>query len=441
MTDASHATGTGDRSSRIPGFYRLDIDSRHQELAKRYGLSLEDLAVLADGSRLGVERADKMIENCVGVFGLPIGLGLNFLVNGTDYAVPMVVEEPSIVAATSFMARIVRKAGGFTAECDPPLMIGQIQVLDVPDLDAAEKALLGAKARLLARADAVHPNMKKRGGGARDLEVRTFRSPKSMLVLHLLIDCGEAMGANAVNAMAEGVAPLVEELTGGRVNLRILSNLADRRRARSICRIPFMHLTIPAGGPNPPRSGEEVARGIEEAALFAAVDPYRAATHNKGVMNGIDAVAVATGNDWRGVEAGAHAYAARNGHYGSLTEWVCEDGCLVGRIELPMAVGVVGGSTGVHPTIAVLRKILGAPSASELGMVMASVGLAQNLGALRALATEGIQRGHMGLHARSVALAAGATGDQVDEVARAMVTLGKIKIDVARDLLARAEAS
>ncbi len=419
-----------ERSSRIPGFYRLDVDARHGKLRDQFGLSDEDLSILRDGAQLDVGRADKMVENCVGVFGLPIGLGLNFLVNDRDYAVPMVVEEPSVVAAVSNMARTVRQAGGFTADADESLMIGQVQVLDVPDPEGAIERLEAARLAIIDKANAVHPNMKRRGGGARDIEVRRFGEPYPMIVVHLIADCGEAMGANAINAMAEGVAPLIEELTGGRVNLRILSNLADRRCARARCRIP--ELLLAGNG----FSGTEVAEGIVQAYRFAAVDPYRAATHNKGIMNGIDAVAIATGNDWRGVEAGAHAFAARDGRYTSLTKWWREEGHLYGFIELPMAVGVVGGSTNVHPTIRVMRKILGVQSASELGMVMASVGLAQNLGALRALATEGIQRGHMSLHARQIALAAGAEGAEVDAVAQQLVAMGKIKVDVARDLLA-----
>lgn len=418
-----------ERSSRIPGFYRLDVAERHDELKTRFGLTCDEVDILCDASKLDLGRADKMVENCVGVFGLPIGLGLNFKVNGNDYVVPMVVEEPSVVAAVSNMARTVRQAGGFDAEADDALMIGQVQILDVPDVPIALGALREHKKKLLERANAVHPNMKRRGGGARDIEVRSFEHPYPMIVLHLLIDCGEAMGANAVNAMAEGVAPLVEELTGGRVNLRILSNLADRRCARASCKIP--EILLAGNGYN----GSEVAEGIVQAYRFAAVDPYRAATHNKGVMNGIDAVAIATGNDWRGVEAGAHAFAARDGRYTSLTRWWRDAGHLHGSIELPMAVGVVGGSTNVHPTIRVMRKILGVDSAAELGGIMAAVGLAQNMGALRALATEGIQRGHMSLHARQVALAAGATEEQVDDIARQLVQLGKVKIEVARDLL------
>ena len=418
------------RSSRIPGFYRLDVESRHEELRVRFGLSEDELQVLCSGRGLGVDRADKMVENCVGVFGLPIGLGLNFQVNGNDYAVPMVVEEPSVVAAVSNMARTVRQAGGFSAEADPSLMIGQVQVLDVPDAANAMLILREKRNLIVEKANTVHPNMKRRGGGAIDLEVRRFDEPHPMLVLHLIVDCGEAMGANAINSMVEGIAPLIQELTGGKVNLRILSNLADRRRARAWCKVPELFLS---GNGFP---GTEVAQSIVDAYHFAAVDPYRAATHNKGVMNGIDAVAIATGNDWRGVEAGAHAFAARNGRYTSLTQWWREDGHLHGFIELPMAVGVVGGSTNVHPTIKVMRKILDVHSAGELAMVMAAVGLAQNMGALRALATEGIQRGHMSLHARQIALAAGAEGDEVEDIAARLVSLGKIKVDVARGLLA-----
>ncbi len=369
-----------------------------------------------------------MVENCVGVFGLPIGLGLNVRINGADYAVPMVVEEPSVVAAVSHTSRIVRSAGGFEASADPSVMIGQIQVLDVPDVGGARRRLEEHAVEIVATANAAHPSMAARNGGARTLEVRAFSTPYPMLVVHLLIDCADAMGANTVNTMAEAVAPRIAELTGGRVNLRILSNLADRRCARATCRVPEGLLAKKG------YSGADVAQGIVDAYQFAAVDPYRAATHNKGVMNGIDAVAIATGNDWRSIEAGAHAYAARDGRYTSLTRWWREDGALCGSIELPMAVGVVGGSTGVHPTIAVIRKIVGAKSAQELSMIMAAVGLAQNMAALKALATEGIQRGHMSLHARSLALSVGAEGAEVDRIAAAMVQMGQVKLDVARRL-------
>jgi len=416
--------------SRLPGFYKLSPEDRLAVLATRAGLAPADLAILRDGGSLDLARADKMVENCVGVLGLPVGLGLNFLINGRDYLIPMAVEEPSIIAAVSHIARLVRPYGGFTADADDAIMIAQIQVVDVPDPAGAAAALHAARAHVLARANAVHPGLAARGGGARDIEVRLFDPPDPMLVLHLLVDCCDAMGANAVNTMAEGVAPLVETLTGGRVCLRILSNLADRRLARAACSIPESALETKDF------SGEEVAEGIFLAARFAEVDPYRAATHNKGVMNGIDAVAVATGNDWRGVEAGAHAYAARNGRYTSLTRWWRADGHLHGRIELPLAVGTVGGSTLVHPTIGVLRRLLGINSARELAGVMAAVGLAQNMGAIKALATEGIQRGHMTLHARQIALAAGAQEHEVEAVARALIQRGEIKAETARQVLA-----
>lgn len=415
--------------SRIPGFYKLELQQRHETLRSRFGLSDDEICLLQGQGALDPGRADKMVENCVGVFGLPLGLGLNFLVNGEDMIVPMAVEEPSVVAAVSNMARLVRSGGGFQADADPPLMIGQIQLLDVPDEHDATEAILGAKRTILGEADRVHPNMAKRGGGARDVEVQCFHVPEPMLVVNLLVDCGEAMGANAINTMAEGIAPLLEQLSGGRAHLRILSNLADRRLARAHCRIPVSELS------GPRYQGSALAQGIVDAYRFAAVDPYRATTHNKGVMNGVDAVAIATGNDWRSIEAAAHAYAARRGHYGSLTEWRFEDGYLHGFIELPMAVGVVGGSTQVHPTIRIAHKLMGFPSARQLAMVMAAVGLAQNLGALKALAGEGIQRGHMSLHARSVALAAGAEGELVQRVADQLVRDGNVKLDAAKALL------
>ena len=388
-------------SSRIPAFYRLDVARRHQELRERFGLSDADVATLrgAPGQSAGLtlHAADTMVENCVGVLGIPVGLGLNFTVNGRDYVVPMAVEEPSVVAAVSHAAKLVRESGGFVAEADASIMIGQLQVLDVPDPAAAQVRILRAREELLAIADAEHPGMSLRGAGPRGIEVRLLPAPYPMMVVHLLVDCCDAMGANVVNTMTEALAPHIERLSGGRVNLRILSNLADRRCARARCRVP-VDLLAGCGV-----EGARAATDIEHACRFAAADPYRAATGNKGVMNGIDAVAIATGNDWRSLEAGAHAFAARGGRYTSLTRWRHADGHLEGRIELPMAVGTVGGATKTHPTIAVLRKILGVRSARELGMVMAAVGLAQNLGALKALATEGIQRGHMSLHARRFA--------------------------------------
>jgi hydroxymethylglutaryl-CoA reductase len=336
------------------------------------------------------------VENCVGVLRLPVGLGLNFQVNGRDYVVPMVVEEPSVVAAASNMARVIRASGGFVAEARESFMIAQVQVLSIENPFGTRAAIEGATDRILTAANQRHPNMVARGGGARSLEVRLLDREPNMVVVHLLVDCCDAMGAKIVNDMAEAVAPLIEEVTGGRVRLRILSNLADRRLARARCAIEERLLERQG------HEGPAVAEGVVEAYRFAELDPYRAATHNKGVMNGIDAVGIATGNDWRSLEAGAHAYAARNGRYEPLTRWWRSNGLLRGEIELPMAVGTVGGSTCVQPTLRVLRKLLRVESAQELGMVMAAVGLAQNLGALCALATEGIQRGHMNLHARAV---------------------------------------
>ncbi len=417
--------------SRIPGFYRLPLEERYAILQERFGLSDDDLKALTADGGLDVARASLMIENCVGLFSLPVGLGLNFVVNNRAYVVPMVVEEPSVVAAVSNSAKLAAQSGGFEADADPGQMIAQVQVLDLTNLDEAATVIRAAEPQLLALANSKNPGMVKRGGGALGLEVRTFDTEPDMLVVHLIVDCVDAMGANAVNSMAEGIAPLIQDLTGGRVCLRILSNLADRRLARARCRIAVDDLATKT------MSGYDVARGIVDAFRFADVDPYRAATHNKGVMNGIDAVAIATGNDWRSVEAGAHAYAARSGHYRSLTSWSIDGDHLIGTIELPMAVGTVGGSTGVHPTIVVLRKLLNVESARELGMIMAAAGLAQNLGALRALATEGIQRGHMTLHARQAALAAGVDSDQVSEIASVLVKNGDIRTETARKLWQR----
>ena len=415
-------------SSRIPGFYQLDMRSRHQELADRFDLTDEDLRLLRGAGVDGLAIADKMVENCVGVLRLPVGLGLNFQVNGRDYVVPMAVEEPSVVAAASNMARIIRASGGFSAEASESLMIAQIQVLAIEEPVFARTAIEQAADRILEAANKRHPNMVARGGGAKSLEVRLLDSEPQMIVIHLLVDCRDAMGANVVNDMAEGVAPLIEEVSGGRVRLRILSNLADRRLARAHCAIREDLLARQG------REGYAVAEGVVEAYRFAAADPYRAATHNKGVMNGIDAVGIATGNDWRGLEAGAHAYAARNGRYEPLTRWWRKDGYLHGEIELPMAVGTVDGMTHEQPTLRVLQKLLGAESAQELAMVMSAVGLAQNLGALCALATEGIQRGHMSLHTRSVALAAGVSHDRIDDVAAKLVRIGDFSASAARQI-------
>jgi len=420
-----------EKTSRLPGFYELSVEERVQAVASWAGLSEEERDVLA-GAGLAPGRADQMIENVVGIHGLPLGIATNFSINGRDYLVPMAIEEPSVVAAASFMARIVRQAGGFRTCSTEPVMIAQMQILDVPDPWAARFDLLCHKQRLLDLANQTDPVVVSLHGGARDLELRVLPDTPAgpMLVAHLLYDTRDAMGANTVNTAAEALAPLVEEITGGRVHLRILSNLADRRLARASCTIPPAELAFGD------YRGEQVVQGIVEAYAFAAADTYRAATHNKGIMNGIDAVALACGQDWRAIEAGAHAYAAREGRYTSLSTWSRDrEGRLVGTLELPLAVGTVGGATRVHPGAQVALKIVGASTARELAEVMAAVGLAQNLGALRALATEGIQRGHMALHARQVAMAAGATGDQVAAVAARLVTEGRIRLDRAQEIL------
>jgi hydroxymethylglutaryl-CoA reductase len=419
-------------TSRIPGFYNLPLNERLDKLAEAAGLSGEDITALQTGNGLVDDQADHMVENAVGTFGLPLGIGLNFIVNGREVLVPMAIEEPSVIAGASFMAKLARSGGGFTASMSAPEMIGQMQVLDVADLMTASLKLHEHKAELLAEADAVDPLLKKFGGGARDLEVRIIEESPigAFLVVHLIYDVRDAMGANAVNTACENLAAHVEALTGGRVALKILSNLADRRLARASCTIPVTVLAFDHF------SGERVRDGIIEAWAFAAADPYRAATHNKGIMNGVDAVVIATGNDWRAIEAGAHAYAAREGRYTSLSTWGRDaDGNLTGELEMPMAVGIIGGATQVHPAAKAALKLMGVQTAAELAGIIASVGLAQNLAALRALATEGIQRGHMSLHARQVAIAAGAVGDQIDKVAAQMVAEKVIRIDRAEEIL------
>ncbi len=417
--------------SPFKGFYQLSVAERARRVADFASLTEAEQRHLSEP--LDIEIADRLIENVIGRYALPFGVAVNFIINGQEKVIPMVVEEPSIVAACSFAARLARP-GGFTADADPPIMIGQIQVLDVPDPSAAEAAIMDARDDLLAWANALHHTIVELGGGARDIEVRHLPETPTgpMLIVHLLLDTRDAMGANAINTTCETLAPRIEALTGGRVNLRILSNLADRRLARARATWPRAALRTEQ------RAGEEVVQGILEAWAFAAADPYRAATHNKGVLNGIDAVAVATGNDWRGIEAGAHAYAARDGRYTSLTRFERDAaGDLVGSIELPLAVGIVGGTTRAHPGAQVALKILGVEQAEDLAQIMAAVGLAQNFAALRALATEGIQRGHMALHARQVAVAAGATGSEVDQIARQLVEEGQVRLERARELLAK----
>ena len=385
-------------SSRIPGFYDLSLEERIRRIQELAGLSQEEAVLLRQGIGLSPTQAEKMIENVVGVHSLPLGIAANFRINGRDLLIPMAIEEPSVVAGASLAAKLARAGGGFTAQATEPLMIGQIQVLDLADPWAARRQLLAAKGRLLNLANQTDPLLVSLGGGARDVEARVIEETLvgPMLVVHLIYDCRDAMGANTVNTACEALAPLVEEITGGRVVLRILSNLADRRLARAKCTIPQEALAF---GDYP---GPLVADRIVEAYALAEADPYRAATHNKGIMNGVDAVVIATGNDWRAVEAGVHAYAARSGRYTSLSTWARDgEDNLVGRLEMPLAVGVVGGATRTHPMAKVALKVLGVQTARELAEVIVSVGLAQNLAALRALATEGIQRGHMALHART----------------------------------------
>ncbi len=421
-------------SSNIPSFHKLSVAERVRAARDRGLLSSQDYkALIAGRNVLDVTNADNMIENVIGVMGLPVGLGLNFLVNGRDYVVPLAVEEPSIVAGLSFAAKTARAAGGFTTSSTEPILIGQIQLVDVPHPTKARQQLERRKEDVLNLANSLHPRMVARGGGATDLEVVLHpASPDNvdMMVVHLMVNTCNAMGANLVNTMCEGVASFIESITGGTVFLRILSNLADRSLARSSVKIPVEVL-----GSNG-YDGEQVRDGIVVASQFAAIDSYRAATHNKGIMNGIDAVALATGNDWRAVEAGAHAYAARGTKYSSLSRWYKdEDGDLVGEIELPLRVGIVGGPMQSNPSVDMNLRITKVKSSRELAEVMAAVGLAQNFSALRALATEGIQRGHMTLHARSVVTAAGAPPEIFDTVIERLVESGEIKIWKAEEII------
>lgn len=426
--------------ARIPNFFRMSVGERIAALHARGLLSDADVRSLAAGEHtLRLPVADKMIENVVGVFGLPMGYALNFLIDGRDYVVPLVVEEPSIVAGLSGAARMARLSGGYETETTDPILIGQVQVVNVRDPDAAEAALLARADELVALANSLHPKMQARGGGARSVEVFRHRPPTAgrgpeyggdMLVLHLLVDTRDAMGANLVNTMCEGIASLVETITGGKVFLRILSNLTDRALARARVRIPTANLEGKG------YSGEEVRDGIVLANDLAIVDPYRAATHNKGIMNGVDAVAIATGNDWRAIEAAAHAYAARSGRYRALTRWYRHDsGDLAGELEIPMKVGTVGGSLETNPSVRINHRLLGSPDARTLAGVMAAVGLAQNFAALRALSTDGIQQNHMTLHARSVASSAGVPDALFDTVVEALIESGEIKVWKAREIV------
>lgn len=381
---------------------------------------------------LPIELANGMIENVIGTFELPVGVATNFTVNGRDYLIPMAVEEPSVVAAASYMARIVRKCGGFQTSSSAPIMRAQVQVLGVTDVHGARARVLRESDAIIEAANAKDKVLISLGGGCRDVEVHVFETTPvgPMMAVHLIVDVRDAMGANTVNTMAETVAPLIERITGGTVRLRILSNYADLRLARAMVSV------TPEALKTEEYDGERIARGIVEACAFAIVDPYRAATHNKGIMNGIDPVVVATGNDWRAIEAGAHVWASRSGRYTSLTNWEIDTkGNLVGTIEMPMALGLVGGATKTHPAAQAALKILGVKTAQELAEVTVAVGLAQNMGALRALATEGIQKGHMALHARNIAIVAGASGDEIEKVAAALAANHDVRVDRAKEVL------
>ncbi|MEM3078562.1 MAG: hydroxymethylglutaryl-CoA reductase, degradative [Nitrososphaerales archaeon] len=414
------------KTSQISGFYNLTPDERLRILKDFASLTDEEVNILRSTGSLDINLANRMIENVVGVMPVTLGIATNFLINGRDYLIPMAIEEPSVVAAASNAAKMAREKGGFTTSSTQPVMIGQIQILKVPDPYRARMSLLSAKDEILQKANEQDPILVSKGGGAKDIRCKVLNTiVGSMVILELLVDCRDAMGANAVNTMAEAVAPIVERISEGKVCLRIISNLATERLARA--KATFSKAAL---------GGEEVVEGIINAYAFALADPYRCATHNKGIMNGITAVVLATGNDTRAVEAGAHSYAALHGGYRPLTTWEKNrDGDLVGTIEVPMAVGLIGGATATHPVAKIAIKILGVKSASELAQIIAAVGLAQNLAALRALATEGIQRGHMTLHARNIALMAGATGEMVDKIADIMVKEHRVRMDRAKELL------
>jgi hydroxymethylglutaryl-CoA reductase len=418
------------RTSRLPGFYKVTVAERRALVSDATGADAADIERALDAGGLDAETADKFVENVLGTYGLPYGVTLNVRVNGHDYVVPMVVEEPSVVAAASNAAKMIRAGGGFQVEADEPLMISQIQLTEIDDHERAARAILEHKAEILARADRAIPGLVARGGGARDLEVRNLGEPSDrMMVVHVIVDCRDAMGANLVNSIAEGVADRLAELARGKVGLRILSNLCDKRCVRVRCRVPAELLATDD------MDGQQVIDGIVNASRFAELDPYRACTHNKGIMNGIDAVTIATGNDWRAVEAGAHAFAARSGRYQPLATWRRDGDALAGKLEVPLALGAVGGTLRVHPAARLSLRLLGIESATQLAMVAASVGLASNLAAVRALATDGIQRGHMALHARSVAVAAGAAGDLVERVAAMIVEARDITLEAAKRAL------
>ncbi len=413
------------KSSQVSGFYKLPIEKRLGFIKEFANLSDEEIFLLKKESALDLPLADKMVENAIGTFPLPLGVAVNFQINGNDYIIPMALEEPSVIAAASNLAKIARVKGGFKSKMSDPIMIGQIQITNIKDLNSAKKKILENKKEIIELCNRQDSTLVKFGGGCKDIEVRTFEKPEKMIVAHLLVDCRDAMGANAVNTMSEAVAPLLEKVTGGKVYLRIISNLAIYRLVHAEAVFEKEAL-----------GGEAAVDGIIHAYNFAVADPFRAATHNKGIMNAVSSIAIATGNDWRAIEAGAHAYASYNREqYSPLTSYEkTKNGDLKGTIEMPMAVGLVGGATKVHPVAKINVKILGVKSASELGEIMGSVGLAQNVAALRALATEGIQRGHMELHARNIAVTAGVPKDKVEKVASQMIKENNISVSRAKEL-------
>ena len=421
-------------SSRLPGFYRKSIEQRIQLLVDNSSLTEDDVHTLR-AETLEFETANLMIENVVGTFGLPLALAVNLHINTSDVLVPMVVEEPSILAAVSNMSKLVREAGGFITSSSPSNMIGQIQLSNVTAPLKTIGLLESAKSTLLANANTILPSIQKRGGGIRDIYFRTVvydepnEEPSTMVVVHFIMDCVDAMGANMINTVAEQLAPTIEQITGHSVNLRILSNYATERLARAECRIPITLLAKTA------EEGKKVALGIVDAYRFAYADPWRAATHNKGIMNGIDPVVIATGNDWRAIEAGAHTWASRTGQYRSLSKWSLREDVLIGSLEMPMQVGTVGGCIPNHPQVQTNMKILGNPKANELAQIIVAVGLAQNLGALTALSTEGIQRGHMRMHARNIAVQAGASVEEVPKIVEALSRKHQFSIAEAHNAL------
>jgi hydroxymethylglutaryl-CoA reductase len=415
---------TSEKTSVVSGFYKLPIEKRREFVAKFADLNEDDMKSFS--SPLDLTTADRMIENVLGTFEVPLGLAVNFLINNKEYIIPMATEESSVVAAASNAAKIARVKGGFSTTCSEPLMIGQLQLLHIKDVATAAQKIMHHKKQLLALANAQDKILVDFGGGAKDIEVRILDSPLGhMIITHLIVDVRDAMGANAVNTMCEALAPILEEITGGKVRLKILSNLADKRLVKATAIFDKEKI-----------GGDHVVDAFLESYVLAAIDPYRAATHNKGIMNGIDALIIATGNDFRAIEAGAHAYAARNGQYTSLTHYHKDkNGDLVGEIELPLAVGVVGGAANMHPKAKLCRKILGVKSAKELAEVVASLGLAQNFAALFALSTVGIQKGHMSLHAKNIAVMAGAQAEEIEKLADQLVHDGKVKLDYAKELL------